>query len=104
MTEDEARQARVDRLVAEMESTIAEAKETSARMADLFGRIGIEDENALSEMVQSDRCSPALRAMVEEDMAALEAELKEREQTLLEETGHRQTRKPHRKLRRMTRI
>ena len=104
MTEDEARQARVDRLVAEMEATIAEAKETSAGMADLFGQIGIEDENAFSEMVRSDRCSPALRTMVEDDMAALEADLKEREQALLEETGHRQTSKPHRKMRRMTRV
>ena len=104
MTEDEARQARVDRLIVEMQTTIAEAQETSARMADLFSRIGVEDENTLAAMVTSDRCSPALRAMVEADMTRLDRELKEEEQALLTEAGHRQTRRPHRRVRRMTRI
>lgn len=104
MTEDEARQNRVDRLIAELEATIAEAQETTARMASLFRQMGVEDDAVLLDMVRSDQCSPDLRKMVEDDMARLDRELKEAEQALLAESGHRQTRKPHRKMRRMTRI
>lgn len=104
MTEDEARQGRIEKLIAEMESTIAEARTTSTRMAGLFREVGIEDETVLREMVRSDRCSPALRAMVEEDMARLDRELKESETVLLQQTGGRAGAKPHRRTRRMTRI
>ena len=104
MTEDEARQGRIDKLIAEMESTIAEARTTSTRMAGLFREVGIEDETVLREMARSDRCSPALRAMVEEDMARLDRELKESETALLQETGGRAGAKLHRRTRRMTRI
>ena len=105
MTEDEARMARVDAMIAEMEATIDEARETSARMTDFFRELGVESETALRDMVSSERCSPELRAMMEEDMAKLERELKEAEQNLMAESGHREARKPHRKFRRgMTRI
>ena len=104
MTEDEARLGRIDKLVAEMTATIAEAQATSARMADMLREIGVEDDTILREMVRSDRCSPDLKAMIDEDMARLDRELKESEAALLTETGHRGTRKPHRRMRRMTRI
>ena len=47
MTEDEARQGRIDKLITEMESAIAEAQATSSRMAGLFREVGIEDETDL---------------------------------------------------------
>ena len=104
MTEDETRQARIDKLIAEMESTIADARATSTRMAELFREVGIEDETVLREMVRSDRCSPALRDMIEADMARLDRELRESEAAMLQETGVRGRAKPHRRTRRMTRI
>ena len=104
MTQDEARQARVDRLVAEMEATIAEAQDTSARMAEFFRQAGIEDESVLLEMFGSERCSPDLRRMIDDDMARLDRELKEGEQALLAETGRQQPSRAGRRLRRMTRI
>ena len=104
MSEDEARQARIDKLIAEMESTIAEARETSARMARLFDEIGIEDETVLRDMVQSDRCSPELRAMVEEDLAQLDRELKESEAALLADSGRGGAGRTRRRTRRMTRV
>ncbi len=104
MTQDEARQARVDRLVAEMEATIAEAQDTSARMAEFFRQAGIEDDSVLLEMFGSERCSPDLRRMIDDDMTRLDRELKEAEQALLAETGRQQPSRPGRRLRRMTRI
>ena len=104
MTEDEARQTRIDKLVAEMEATIAEAQATSARMTRLFDEMGIDDAAVLRAAVDSGRCSSALRAMVDEDMAQLDRQLKESESTLLLQTAHRDTPKPHRRKRRMTRI
>lgn len=104
MTEDDARQGRVDRLIAEMESTIAEAQQTSASMANFFRQVGIEDDSTLMDMVRSDRCSPDLRRMIDDDMATLDRELKEAEQALLAEAGHRQPARPGRRMRRMTRV
>ena len=104
MIEDETRQARIDKLIAEMESTIAEARDTSARMARLFDEIGIEDGTALRDVVQSDRCSPELRAMVEEDLARLDLELKESEAVLLAQSGRAGAGRTRRRTRRMTRV
>ena len=105
MTEDEARMARIDAMIAEMEATIDEARKTSARMTDFFLEMGVESETALRDMVRSDKCSPALRAMMEEDMAKLERELSEAERDLIAESVHGEGPKPNRKFRRrMTRI
>lgn len=105
MTEDEARMARVDAMIAEMEATIEEARKTSGRMADFLREMGVESETALRDMVRSDKCSPALRAMLEEDMAKLDRELVEAERNLMAESGHRDGAKPRAKARRrMTRI
>lgn len=105
MTEDEARMARIDAMIAEMEATIEEARETSQRMTDFLREMGVESETALRDMMRSEHCSPALRAMMEEDMAKLDRELMEAERNLLAESGHRDGPKPQRKLRRrMTRI
>ena len=105
MTEDEARMARVDAMIAEMEATIEEARKTSAHMTDFLREMGVESETAVRDMMRSDKCSPALRAMLEEDMAKLDRELMEAEQNLMAESGHRDGPKPHRKARRrMTRI
>ena len=105
MTEDEARMARVDAMIAEMEATIDEARTTSGRMTDFLREMGVESETALRDMMRSDQCSPALRAMMEEDMAKLDRELMEAERDLIAESGHRDGPKPHAKLRRrMTRI
>ena len=104
MTQDEARQARVDRLIAEMETTIAEAQETSVRMANFFRQVGIEDDSALVDMVDSNRCSPDLRRMIDDDMARLDGELKEAEQALLADAGDRRPPRPRRNMRRMTRV
>ena len=104
MTQDQARQARVDSLIAEMEATIAEAQETSARMAEFFRQVGIEDDSVLLEMFASERCSPDLRRMIDDDMARLDRELKEAEQALLAESGRRQPSRAGPRLRRMTRI
>ena len=104
MTQDEARQARVDRLIAELEATIAEAQETSARMTDFFRRVGIEDDSVLADMVGSDRCSPDLRRMIEDDMANLERELEAAELSLLADAGLRQPARSKSRMRRMTRV
>ena len=104
MTEDRGRLNRIDRLIAEMEATIAEARETSERMTRFFREMGIEDEFILREMARSENCSPALRKMVDDDLAELERELKEEESGLMAESGYRQTRKPHRRRREMIRI
>ena len=105
MSEDEARMARIDAMIAEMEATIEEARETSGRMTDFLREMGVESETTLRDMVRSEQCSPALRAMMEEDMAKLDRELMEAERNLLAESGHRDGPKPQRKLhRRMTRI
>ncbi len=104
MTGDEARQARVEKLIAEMTATIAEAQATSARMTELLREMGVEDDDMLREMIRSDRCSPDLKAMIDEDLAQLERELKDSEAALLVATGHRESRKPHRRMRGMTRI
>ena len=102
MTEDEARIARTDKLIAEMEATIADARTVSARVAAFFREMGIEDDALLRETLRKDRCSPDLWAMLEEDRAQLEEELKKAEGALLAETrrGTKRTRRP----RRMTRI
>ena len=102
MTEDEARVARTDELIAEMEATIADARTVSARMAAFFREMGIEDDALLRQSLRKERCSPDLWAMLEEDRAQLEEELKKAEGALLAETrrGTRRTRRP----RRMTRI
>ena len=105
MTDDEARMSRIDAMIAEMEATIDDARKTSARMTEFFREMGVESETALRDMVRSDKCSPALRAMMEEDMAKLERELSEAERDLISESGHGEGSKPSRKFRRrMTRI
>ena len=103
MTEDDARQARLDKLIAEMESTIDEAREASARMEELFRAVGLDDDE-LRDAVRSERCSPALRAMVEEDLARLDEEMKNAEAALLAQSGSAQKRRPRRVARHMTRI
>lgn len=103
MTEDDARQARLDKLITEMESTIGDAREASARMAELFRAVGLED-GELRDAVRSDRCSPALRAMVEEDLARLDREMKDAEAALLAQTGSAGHVRPRRVARHMTRI
>ena len=95
---------RIDRLIAEMEATIAEARQTSARMTRFFREMGIEDESVLRDMARSENCSPALRSMVNEDLAELERELREEESALMAESGFRQSRKPHQRRRGMIRI
>ena len=105
VTEDEARMARVDAMIAEMEASIDEARKTTGRMTDFLREMGVESETALRDMMRSEQCSPALRAMMEEDMAKLDRELMEAERNLMAESGHHDGPKPHRKLRRrMTRI
>ena len=99
MTEDEARMARIDAMIAELEATIDEARNTSARMTDFLREMGVESETALRDMMRSEQCSPALRAMMEEDMAKLDRELMEAERNLLAESGHREGPKPHRRFR-----
>lgn len=102
MTEDEARIARTDKLIAEMEATIADARTVSAKMAAFFREMGIEDDALLRDSLRKERCSPDLWAMLEEDRTQLEEELKKAEVALLAETrpDRRRTRRP----RRMTRI
>ena len=90
MTEDEARMARIDAMIAELEATIDEARNTSARMTDFLREMGVESETALRDMMRSEQCSPALRAMMEEDMAKLDRELMEAERNLWAESGHRE--------------
>ena len=105
MSEDETRMAHIDAMIAEMETTIDEARETSERMTDFLREMGVESETALRDMMHSEQCSPALRAMMEEDMAKLDRELMEAERNLLAESGHHEGPKPHRRFRRrMTRI
>ena len=105
MSEEEARMAHIDAMIAEMEATIDEARKTSERMTDFLREMGVESETALRDMMRSEQCSPALRAMMEEDMAKLDRELMEAERNLLAESGHSKGPKPSRKLRRrMTRI
>ena len=105
MTEDEARTARIDAMIAEMEATIGEARKTSERMTEFLREMGVESETALREMIRSEQCSPQLRSMMEEDMAKLDREFVEAERNLVAESGHRKGPQPHRKFRRrMTRI
>ena len=87
-----------------MEATITEAQETSARVADFFRELGIEDDATLAAMVGSDRCSPDLRRMVDDDMSRLDRELKEAEQALLAQAGRQTPAKRGRRMRRMTRV
>ena len=97
--------ARIDAMIAEMEATIDEARNTSARMTDFLREMGVENETTLRDMMRSERCSPALRAMMEEDMARLDRELMEAERNLLAESGRSEAPKPQRRFRRrMTRI
>ena len=105
MTKDRGRLNRIDRLIAEMEATIDEARKTSERMTDFLREMGVESETALRDMVRSEQCSPALRAMLEEDLAKLDRELMEAERNLISESAHRDAPKPRAKARRrMTRI
>ena len=105
MTEDETRMARIDSMIAEMEATIDEARKTSVRMTEFFREMGVESETALRDMVCSEQCSPALRAMMEEDMAKLDREFQEAERSLVAESGQRDGPMPQRRFRRhMTRI
>ena len=102
MTEDEARVARTDKLIAEMEATIADARTVSARMAAFFREMGIDDDALLRESLRRDRCSPDLWAALEEDRARLEDELRAAERALLAET--RPAPRRPRRTRRLTRI
>ena len=105
MTEDEARMARIDAMIAEMEATIDEARQTSGRMTDFLREIGVDSETAVRDMIRSERCSPALRTMMEDDVEKLDRDLLEAERNRVAESGHREGSKPHRKFRRrMTRI
>ena len=104
MTEHSGRLTRIDQLIQEMEATITEARKTSARMTRFFREMGIEDESILKDMARSENCSPALRAMVNEDLAELDRELNQEENVLMAESRYRQTRKPHRRRRGMLRI
>ena len=104
MTNDQPRLERLNRLIAEMEATIAEARETSARMTRFFHELGVGDEARFREILRGGNCSPALRAMVDKGLADLNRELQEEETALMVETGHRQTRKPRQRRRGMIRI
>lgn len=99
MSEDDARMAHVDALIADMEATIDEARKTSERMTDFLREMGVVSETALRDMRRSEQCSPELRAMMEEDMVMLDRELMEAERNLIAESGHRAGPKPHRELR-----
>lgn len=102
MNEDETRLARTDKLIAEMEATIADAQTVSGRLAAFFRDMGIEDDALLRESLRRERCSPDLWAMLEDDKAQLEEELKKAQGALL--AGTRQRSRPTRRRRRMTRI
>ncbi len=104
MTKHRARLTRIERLIEEMEATIAEARQTSQRMTRFFRDMGIEDESILHDMARSENCSPALRCMVKDDLAELERELREEEVALMAESGYRQARKPAQRRRGMMRI
>ena len=104
MSEYGARQKRVEKLILDMEATIAEARETTARVTRFFREMGIEDEARFRELFRRDRLSPALRIMVDEDLASLNRELQEEEAALMVDNGHRQTRKPRQRRRQMIRI
>lgn len=105
MSEEETRKARIDAMIAEMEATIEEARETSGRMADFLREMGVEGETTLRDMIRSEQCSPALRAMMEEDMESLDRELMEAERNLVAQSARREGTMPQRKFRRrMTRI
>lgn len=104
MNSDRGRLTRIDQLIAEMESTIAEARKTSERMTRFFREMGIEDESTLREMARSENCSYSLRDMVEKDLADLQRELQEEETALLVESGYRQATKPAQRRRGMIRI
>ena len=103
-TEGQGRLGRIDRLIAEMEATIAEAKQTSNCMTRLLHEMGIEDESILRDMARSENCSPAFRSMVKDDLAGLERELQEEEKSLRAERGYRQASKPAQRRRGMIRI
>ena len=105
MSEEEVRRARIDAMIAEMEATIEEARETSERMTDFLREMGVEGETTLRDMIRSEQCSPALRTMMEEDMARLDRELMEAERNLVAQSARGEGTMPQRKRRRrMTRI
>ena len=103
MTEDEARRARTDKLIADMEATIAEAQAVSAKV-DAYHRVVGLDMQLARDILRKDRCSPDLWAMVEEDLSRLYEELKVGQAALLAESGRGPGSRRHRRTRRMTRI
>ena len=102
-TEDEARRTRTDAMIVDMEETIADAKETTRRIEQLLGEVGVNDRRSLEQMVSGAQCSPALRTMLEAERERIEKEMSDGERTLAgERKGERHH--PQRRRRGMRRI
>ena len=72
---DKARQTRTNAMIADMEQTIGEAKETTQRMDAVLAEVGVSDRRSLEKMLTGAQCSPALRTMLEADRERIEKEM-----------------------------
>lgn len=104
MDDDEARMARLNKMIAESEATIDEAREAIARIDALLENSPYGSAEEVLRLVDSGACSPDLQQMIDDDLAKLNRELEEGETALLAESGRLQAPKVRHRTRRMTRI
>lgn len=102
--DDKARDLRLQKMIAETEETIAEARAVHARIDAMFEGMGFENSDEFLKLARSGTLSPDLQQLLDDDAAQLQRELDESEAVLVAESGRAQTPRPRRRPRRMTRI
>ncbi|MCZ0944074.1 MAG: hypothetical protein OXJ53_13530 [Gammaproteobacteria bacterium] len=105
MSEENDQDERIDKLIAEAQASIDEAREAHAKLGAMIESIGFGRAEDVLALVRNGACSPDLQKLIDEDIAQLHRELAEEEAALVAKTAKAQAPKPRRRApRRMTRI
>ncbi len=105
MSEGNTRDERIDKLIAEAEASVEEARAVQAKMGAMIENVGLGSADDVLALVRNGACSPDLQKLIDEDLAQLHRELAEDEAALVANTAKAQAPKARRRPpRRMTRI
>jgi len=105
MSEETTRQERIDKVIAEAEASIEEARREQAKLDAMIENVGLGRSEDVLALVRNGACSPDLQKLIDEDLAQLHRELAAEESALVVKTAKAQAPKPRRRPpRRMTRI
>ncbi len=105
MNEETTREERIDKMIAEAEASIEEARREQAKLEAAIEGVGLGRADDVLALVRNGACSPDLQKLIDEDIAQLHRELAQEESALVVKTAKEQAPKPRRRPpRRMTRI